>query len=183
MKGQKAQWFHQHEKTWSRHPFQHSYEENQKSLILLKSVIEQGKRLISHDPEYINWQRKVKCNWKHPKTGMKHVFVIKMKQKFPLHSEFFHTHIGKTSVFPVHASCLCPKLWPIYSNPTYHQIYLLMKKKKKHSMVSLVADHHMHPHGRSFLFLCQHKQAVFLPLVSEILLLLTHSLWSIKLLL
>lgn len=24
MKGQKEQWFHQHGKTWSRHPFQHS---------------------------------------------------------------------------------------------------------------------------------------------------------------
>lgn len=59
----------------------------------------------------------------------------------------------------------------------------LPTREKHHSIVSLVADHHMHPYGRSFCLLCQHKHRVLLPLVNETLLLLTHSLWSIKLLL
>lgn len=54
----------------------------------------------------------------------------------------------------------------------------LSTHEKHHSIiVSLVADHHMHPYGRSSCLLCQQKQGVVLPL-----LLLTHSLRSIQLL-
>lgn len=107
-----------------------------KIINLLWSVIEQGKRLISHDPEHINWQRKVKCNWKHPKTGMKHVFVIKMKQKSPLHSEYLHTHIERQNKCDF-SSCILPLSETlaecIYPNPIYQQIYPLMWKTPQYS--------------------------------------------------
>lgn len=61
---------------------------------------------------------------------MKHVFVIKMKQKSPLHSEFLHTHIVRQNKCDFNL-CILPLSETlaecIYPNPIYQQIYPLVK--------------------------------------------------------
>lgn len=177
MKGQKAQWFHQHGKTWSRHPFQHSYEKNQKLLIFWKVLLSKEEKDLSvMTLSTLTGKEMSNVTESNPRQELNMFFAIKIKQKSPLQSEFLHTQIGKTSVISVHASCLCLKLWP----NSFIQILLIIRfthswKTPQYSFTG--GYHHMHPYSRSFCLLCQHKQGVFLPLPLP-----THSLWSIKLL-
>lgn len=113
---------------------------------------------------------------------MKHVFVIKTKQKSSLYSEFLHTHIGKTSVIPVHASCLCLRLWPKW----FIQLLFIIRcthswKTPEYSFTGGWSSYA--PMWQKLLSaLSARAGGTFAPSEWN-LLLITHSLWGIKLLL
>lgn len=113
---------------------------------------------------------------------MKHVFVIKTKQKFPLYSEFLtHTQAKQVWFQFVHPASVWNCGWINLFNSYFSSD--IPTHKNHHSIVSLGADHHIHPCGRSFCLLCQHKQHWgFCPCWVKSQLFLTHRLWSIKLL-